>query len=259
MFARLRRSLFEHARCTKHNLRDLSYFQLRYKGAAGYEVSTPSGIILRFPHYPYLAFHDIEGYIRQGKWSPEPGMTVVDAGGCYGEFAVYAAKSVGPGGRVLMLEPDPANVEVAQKVFAMNGNPPNLEIVPAGLWREPGKLRFNAGQDAQSAVVGDDAPHGNGSAIEIDVHSLSSLAQRYGLDRLDFVKMDVEGAELEVIAAAGALPANLRPRYAIASYHVVDGRPTADTLPRLFEGFGYRCEKGYPNHLTTWASPANSV
>jgi FkbM family methyltransferase len=259
MFAGLKRSMFEHARCAKHNWRDLEYFRIRYKGAAGYEVSTPSGIKLRFSYYPYLAFHDIEGYIQRGKWTLEEGMTVVDAGGCYGEFAVYAAHCVGPGGRVLMLEPDPANVEVARKVLALNANPPNVEIVPAGLWREPGKLRFNAGQDAQSAVEVGEIAGGNANAIEIDVHSLSSLTECYDLKRLDFVKMDIEGAELEVIGAAGTLPPNLRPRYAIASYHVVDGRPTAEKLPALFAGIGYRCESGYPNHLTTWASPADAV
>jgi FkbM family methyltransferase len=260
VLARLNRPLFERTRCAKHNLLDLKYFRVRYKGAAaGYEVSTPSGVTLRFPHYPYLAFHDIEGYIRQGEWSLQPDMTVVDAGGCYGEFAIYAAKCVGPSGRVLMLEPDPANIAVASKVFAMNGNPPNLKIVPAGLWREPGKLRFNAGQDAQSAIDPGDNATAPGSAIEIDVHSLPSLVDKYRLTRLDFVKMDIEGAELEVIRATAALPPTLRPRYAIASYHIVDGRPTADSLPGLFARFGYRCEQGYPNHLTTWASPANSV
>jgi FkbM family methyltransferase len=258
MFARLKRLVFEHARCAKHNWRDLKHFRVRYTGAAGYEVSTPSGIRLRFAHYPYLAFHDIEGYIRQGEWPPQPGMTVVDAGGCYGEFALYAARCVGPAGRVLMLEPDPANIEMARAVFALNGNPPNLEIVPAGLWREPGKLRFNAGHDAQSALSVGDETRADRSTIEIDVHSLPSLAERYGLKRLDFVKMDVEGAELEVIAGARSLPPSLRPRYAIASYHVVNGRPTADALPELFAGLGYRCERGYPNHLTTWASPANA-
>lgn len=247
--------LKEFVRCTRHSVLHLRVFNLGY-GRGVWRVRD-GDVRMNFPFYPYLAFHDIEGYLNEGRWRPEPGMTVVDAGGCNGEFALYASKRVGPSGRVLMLEPDPANATVARRVFEMNGSPPNIEIVSAGLWSRPGKLRFNTGQGAESAVVMDDAPAGPGT-MEIDVHSLTSLADAYRLDRLDMVKMDIEGAELEVISAAPELHARFKPRYAIASYHVVNGRRAADVLAELFPKMGYHCRMGYPEHLTTWASPTAS-
>ena len=244
----------ELARCTRHNLLHLRTFHLSYR--RGLWTVRDGDLTMVFPRYPYLAFHDIEGYLNHGQWRPRPGMTVVDAGGCFGEFALYAAKCVGPTGRVLMLEPDPANIAVAREFLSLNGNPANVEIIPAGLWSRPGKLRFNAGHGAESAVATVDSP-GSAAAtsIEIDVHSLASLARAYALDRVDFVKMDIEGAEVEVISAAGELPPQLKPRYAIASYHIVDGRKSADVLAELFPKLGYHCRTGYPAHLTTWASP----
>jgi FkbM family methyltransferase len=254
MFAEIRKFLYEFVRCTRHNILHLRLFRISY-GRGVWHVSDGQ-VSMTFPHYPYLAFHDIEGYLNEGKWRPEAGMTVIDAGGCFGEFTVYASKRVGPTGRVLMLEPDPGNIEVAERVFELNGNPANIQIVPAGLWSSDGKLRFAAGHDAQSAVVTDASDATSDDTIEIEVYSLPSLMQRFGLDRLDFVKMDVEGAELEIVSAVGELPSKIKPRYAIASYHVVDGRKTAESLPRMFEQVGYHCQSGYPDHLTTWASPA---
>lgn len=247
-----RTHLWEWVRCARHNTLHLRRFRVSYR--AGAWCVREGELELSFPYYPYLAFHDIEGYLRDGAWNLDPGMTVLDAGGCNGEFALYAAKRVGPSGRVLMLEPDANNVAVAERVFAMNGNPSNIEIIPAGLWSKPDKLRFSTGHSAQSAVVRGPGSEGAG-VVEIDVHSLPSLARRFNLQRLDFVKMDIEGAELEAVSAAADLPAGLKPRYAIASYHVVDGRPTAETLPDIFARIGYRCTVGHPRHLTTWASP----
>jgi FkbM family methyltransferase len=253
MLRSLRTNLFEFARCTRHNLLHLKVFQISYSN--GHWHVRDGDVELVVPEYPYLAFHDIEGYLFDGKWRPMPGETVIDVGGCFGEYALYASKRVGPTGRVLMLEPDPANIEVAQRLFALNGNPTNIEIVKAGLWSTPGKLRFNAGQSHQSAVATVDAV-GAGHTIEIDVHSLASLAETYKLDRMDLVKMDIEGAELEVMAGAPNLPPGFKPRYAIASYHIVDGKQTAETLLGVFSKLGYHARNGYPEHLTTWASPS---
>jgi FkbM family methyltransferase len=211
-----------------------------------------------FDEYPYLAFFDIEGYVNHGSWRPRIGETVIDAGGCHGEFSLYASKCVGSGGRVIMLEPDPANIAVARELFQLNGNPKNIEIIPCGLWSQPGKLRFRAGAGAESAIVFEDetdpAPQGKND-IEIKVHSLRSLAEELHLDRLDFIKMDIEGAELEVISTASELAPQFKPRYAIASYHMINGVRTADTLANIFPQMGYHVRAGYPNHLTTWASP----
>jgi FkbM family methyltransferase len=256
MLTNLRRYLWEFARCTRHNLLHLRVFRVTYGGGASRMI---------IPNYPYLAYHDIEGYIQDGAWRIEPGMTVLDVGGCYGEFALYASKCVGPTGRVIMIEPDGKNVEVARKTFALNGNPANLEIVQGGLWNKPGTLRFNAGQGATSSMVGAGAgteaaaavaAREGGQTVEVDVESLASLAERLKLDRIDFVKMDVEGAELEVVSAAGELPPTHKPRYAIASYHIVDGRQTADVLPAEFARIGYQSSTGNPRHLTTWSWPA---
>src|SRR3954471_15701348 len=201
MLTAVKKHLWEFARCTRHNLLHLRNFRIWYAGGL-WHVRDADGVELRLPYYPYCPVHDIQGYLREGQWRPGPGMTVLDVGGCNGEFALYAAKCVGPAGRVLMLEPDPKNIEMARQMFDMNGNPPNIEILPIGLWSKPDTLRFSAGNSAESAVVSSAAGVADdANVISIQVQSLPGLARQLDLERLDFVKMDIEGAELEAVSA----------------------------------------------------------
>ena len=258
----LKRSLFELARCAKHNLLHLRRFKIAFRG--DHWVVRHDRGELRFGHYPYLAFHDIEGYLKNGDWSIHPGEVAVDAGGCFGEFALYLSQCVGPAGRVLMLEPDEANLAVARRNVALNGSPANLTIVPAGLWHERGTVRFATGLTQESSMVGDAAKAADAagspavagsSVVEVPTVALADLVSDHQLDRLDFVKMDIEGAELEALSAAKDLSPGMRPRYAIASYHPRDGEPTAKRCEAILAGLGYRVSTGNPRHPTTWASP----
>src|SRR5438270_720023 len=135
MFKAAYKRLYELGRCTRHNLLHLKVFRISYGG--GLWRVRDGDVEMLFPYYPYLAFHDIEGYLRDGSWRPQKGMTILDVGGYWGEYALYASKRVGNEGRVLMLEPEPANLEVARRVFALNGNPANIQIIEAGLWSTP--------------------------------------------------------------------------------------------------------------------------
>ena len=255
MLANLRRHIYEQIRCTRHNLKSLEIFRLSY--SRGYWNVSDGQVRMRFAHYPYLTFHDIEGYLYKGRWKPQKAMTVLDVGACRGEYAIYAAMCVGPMGRVLLLEPDPENLELARKNIALNGNPPNIEIVPAGLWDKRGTVSFVGGQTDTSAVaclVDGPQPHG-GHTMNIQTETLAGLVDRCKLERMDIVKMDIEGAELEAVAGAAELPRQFKPCYAIASYHIVKGIRTADLLPELFSKLGYYTQTGNPRHVTTYASP----
>ena len=69
------------------------------------------------------------------------------------------------------------------------------------------------------------------------------------------MKIDIEGAEIEAVEGARQVIEELKPRFAIASYHVRDGKPTSEILPELFAAVGYHVETGFEQHRTTYASP----
>lgn len=249
----LKRSLVEFTRSAKHNLLHLRRLKFSYAGQDTWTIHHDRGR-MTVSTYPYLACHDIEGYLKLGEWQIESGQTVIDAGGCFGEFTLYASQCVGPTGRVLMLEPDKANIAVAQRNFALNGNPANITIVPAGLWHERGTIRFSTGNDAQSSMVSETARNDQ-NMVEVPTLTIADLVNDYGLDRIDFFKMDIEGAELEALSILDRLPSALLPKkWAIASYHPREGDTTAGRCETLLKNLGYTAVTGNPRHLNTWAS-----
>lgn len=254
MFKDLGRSFYENVRCFRQNVKSLRRFRLKFSKGL-WHVS--DGIVnMRFAHYPYLAFHDIEGYFRGKSDRIEMGMTVIDAGACRGEFALYASCCVGPTGKVIVLEPDPDNLQLARQTFELNGSPSNIESYSVGLWDSQGTVLFSAGDSDTSQVVElKDDNLSSKHLVKIETESLASLIERCQLSRLDFVKMDIEGAEIAAIQGTAKLPPQFRPRYAIASYHIVDGEKTATKLPELFSKLGYDSCTGNPRHLTTYAWP----
>jgi FkbM family methyltransferase len=140
-----------------------------------------------------------------------------------------------------------------------------MRLLQEGLWKESTNLTFAAGKESASAVVfGDDAGTETSAAIRdgapgsttIRATSLADLAARFKFNRLDFVKMDIEGAELEAVEGAISLLSPYKPRFSIASYHVRDGRRTADALEDMFKSAGYEAETGFSFHPTTYASPS---
>jgi len=60
------------------------------------------------------------------------------------------------------------------------------------------------------------------------------------MDRVDFVKMDIEGAEIEALKGMKGVLRNSRPHLAVASYHVVEGSRTSGRVERILKGLGYR-------------------
>jgi predicted RNA methylase len=107
---------------------------------------------LRFRRNPYLAFYQVTaGYLRDSAWPLTAGMCVIDAGACDGEFALYASRCVGPTGRVLALEPDPENFKCLRETFELNGGlPPNVTLLPMGLWKHSSELAFSGGNHLAS-------------------------------------------------------------------------------------------------------------
>ncbi len=177
-----------------------------------------------------------------------PGQTVVDAGAFEGMFAIYAASRVGKSGRVIALEPDPENLRRLRENVARNGLS-QVEIVEAGLWSHEGTVDFTPG--GHGAAINP----GSGS-MEIRVSALAGLIEHRKITRLDFIKMDIEGAEIEVLESSRELLRTLPAAWAIASYHRRDGQKTAGRLEKIFRELGYKALTENPAHLTTYAWPA---
>lgn len=254
--ASLKQRFWEAVRCARHNLLHLKMFRVHFDGRQ-WHINEPDGTHLVFPYYPYLSFFEIEGYLRQGQWPLREGMTVIDAGAAVGEFSLYASRKVGTSGKVLMLEPDPDNIRRARELFDYNGGQPaNLQIIPAALWKEKGSISFGSGMGSCSTVVETavSVPD-SATVINVPAESLATLASDFKLQRVDLVKIDIEGSEVPVMESSEAFVRQYAPKFSIASYHPWGNGVTRDALEPIFARQGYECLTGFPKHMTTWGAP----
>lgn len=129
-----------------------------------------------------------------------PGAVAIDVGANIGYFSMLAASRVGPGGRVIALEPNPRNVRLLLASARRNAFG-NVEVVQAAAAEEFGVARlfseFSNGQIALDAADLEEA-----GAETVGCVPLASIAARLG--RCDLVKLDIEGAEL--LALRGLFP-----------------------------------------------------
>jgi hypothetical protein len=72
------------------------------------------------------------------------------------------------------------------------------------------------------------------------------------MDRIDFIKMDVEGAEIEALKGSMNTLKEFDVNLAIASYHEVDGKKTSHEVEKLLSEYGYEAKTSFPMHLTTF-------
>lgn len=130
-----------------------------------------------------------------------PGMTVLDIGANVGAVTALAADCVGPTGRVIAYEPTPALVAELKARFR---NRPNVEIRPAAVSDENGRAPFTVYADRSTASSLFPAAFvESGRRVIVPVRSLD--VESASLPPIDFIKVDAQGAEGRIFAAARRL------------------------------------------------------
>lgn len=182
------------------------------------------------------------------------GDVVVDAGAYTGHFTVYAAKKVGPRGKVISFEAEPSIFRVLEQNVKLN-NLTNVTLINKGVWSSETELKFDSRAVGSHIVQGESA---NEAIKSIQTVSLDRALEQLGIDHVDLIKMDIEGAEIEAVKGARRLMEQPGVHFAIASYHVLDGVKTSTLLEPQFAQLGYSAVTEFPSHPTTYAAKSNS-
>lgn len=146
-----------------------------------------------------------------------PGFVFIDVGANVGAYALFVAARGGPTATVIAVEPHPvARARLAFNVAA-SGHAAT-RIVPHALSDRAGtvRLRVLAGNIGNTTIAGGERARYEDGGVEVRTETLLDLARRQGLDRIDAIKMDIEGHEETVLSAFFAsAPDALWPRLLI--------------------------------------------
>jgi FkbM family methyltransferase len=165
---------------------------------------------------------------------------VVDAGAYCGLTSMLFADVVEPAGLVVALEPDRQNLACLKENLAHYGIGSNLVVVDKALWHEVGTLSFEGEGNMGSSATEILGARISGSTSRVSATTLPEIERTYMQGRIDAIKMDIEGAELSVIANGLEWFAARLPRLVIEP-HFVAGRIITKELIAMLDGCGYQC------------------
>jgi FkbM family methyltransferase len=139
-----------------------------------------------------------EGHIA-GRFNPKKGDTVIDIGAHIGRYTITSSKRVGNTGKVVAIEADPDNFRILKRNIALNNLtnvlPLNYAVFSTKtrmkLYEQSASAKYNSLMLARAAK--------SRNYVEVNADTLDSILMQNGINQVNWIKIDVEGAELEVL------------------------------------------------------------
>jgi FkbM family methyltransferase len=185
-----------------------------------------------------------------------PGNVCVDVGAAAGLYTLALSRLVGATGEVHSIEPLTFAHPVWSRLLGTKSSA-NVRCHSLALGREPGSgvMSVPSGRfgrvtgrsflDWQTSGLGSNAEFARHARVEIEVDTLDGLCRRAGITRLDFIKIDVEGAELQILEGGQDAIADFRPTLLveIEARHTDRYQYSPDDIVRWFT------ERDYTMHV----------
>ena len=188
-------------------LGQLRVFSVPYAGSDVWVKCVPSNVAATFLSDQYR-------FDRGGvRIMAEPGDYVIDGGGCFGDTALAFAADIGASGRVYTFDPILKHCEIMREAFQMNPQlASRISVFDVGL-SDTNTERDAAHSGPQSINPGARLEEG------LPTRTIDSLVDSGEIERIDLLKMDIEGSELGALQGGEKALRRWRPRLAISLYH----------------------------------------
>lgn len=203
------------------------------RNAGNYLTKFKNGIRMLTKLPMYYIVKDIHRYEQYYTIASDD--VVIDAGANHGYLSIYYGKKVGLSGKVYAFEPDEINIAEMKENIALNAVD-NIQIQSELIWNENTQIAFYEAGTVSSSIH---YKPENAKEILKDAITIDAFCEQQNLERLDFIKMDIEGAEIEAMDGLVTILEKFKPNFAIASYHWIDGKQTYAAVEAFFEKHNY--------------------
>jgi FkbM family methyltransferase len=185
-------------------------------------------------------------------FTPKEGDTVIDIGAHVGRYTLIASKRVGSKGLVLAIEPDPTNIQMLKSNIELN-NLTNVKIVRCAVCAEQKKIKlYLPSNDSQVTIyntIMQERAHSSERSLDVDGYTLNFLADKY-LDPIaednkkeNWIKIDVEGAEYEVLrGATNLLSRNQAATILLEIHNLREGFNLYEPIIEFLKAYEFRLE-----------------
>jgi FkbM family methyltransferase len=171
------------------------------------------------------------------------GGVVVDIGANIGSFSLYGAYY---GATVYAVEPEPHNLEALRTNINLNNYDSKIIVCPYGISDYKGTAKIT--DEGGGATIKDTWKDG----VDIEIMSLDNLFSLYDIQDVDVLKIDVEGAETEIIL--GASKENLQKcKFITMEFDIRSGNSLGDMVKKLSETHHVRTMGSWERGGMIWA------
>jgi len=170
----------------------------------------------------------------------KPGMNVLDVGANFGWYTILMSSLVGPSGRVFAFEISPRLAEQLQKTVQLNKGD-NIEVVAKGLADKGGPLEFFDDKEHGSANISKKLLGVNVQSNMANMIRLDNFVTQNRIPKIDFIKCDIDGAEILFLQGGGDIFKALPPMIIEINEEAQQAfGSSAQQLTETLTGYGYR-------------------
>src|SRR5215217_4348696 len=230
------------------------YFIIKFLGFAN-----PFLLKISVPKYGYKAYCPINKNdlismtIREDDiieyFTPKEGDIVVDIGAHIGRYTIISSKRVGANGKVIAIEADPSNFEMLKSNIKLN-QLTNVTPLNYAVYSKETKIKLylpevESGYTIYNTIMSNRA-RTEDKFVEVSANTLDYLLQLNEITDVNWVKIDVEGAEFEVLKGASNVLSKSKD---IALLIEVHGKDTYEPIIESLRSYNFKIdfEKTYEN------------
>src|SRR5919107_1149702 len=235
------------------------FMSFLYKVIKFLRLGNPVSLKISVPKYNYKVLCPIKKEeimhmtIREDHiiehFTPKQGDVVVDIGAHMGRYTIIGAKRVGTKGKIVAIEANPSNFEMLNRNIKLN-RLTNIISLNNAVYSKETKIKLylpgeELGDTIYNTIVSDRAKNED-KFVEVSANTLDYLLQLKGITDVNWVKIDVEGAEFEVLKGANKILSDSKD---IALLIEVHGKNTYEPIIEFLRSYNFKIdfEKTYKN------------
>ncbi len=212
-----------------HTIPSYDITKFYYKSMTYFKMGTPALLKVHAKEHHYKYYSRWEDF-KPGReediiklFRPKEGDTVIDVGAHIGKYTIIASKMVGPNGKVIAIEAHPGNYEILKKNIALNKLSNVIALNYAVHSRKTVVKLYEPGQEKgatiYNTIMADRTTSNDQNYIEVKADTLDSLLSENGIKEINWIKIDVEGAEYEVLTGASTILSNSKDNACLIEVH----------------------------------------
>ena len=203
-----------------------------------------------------VIFHEIFiDKLYEKKFEIKAGNVILDLGASRGWFACKISKLVGDNGKIVAIEPNPYNFKYLKKNLERN-NIKNVIPLKIGVWSSKKEIKLSNQKYISTIdiLLKNQHPNKHANYITIEVDTIDSIVSKLNLQSVNYIKMDIEGAEIEAVKGATRTLSDYEDiKLSIAAYHEISpGVQSFKVLVPILKEKGFHIIEDYLPLIFAW-------